>query len=340
MRLVSTRMTSDPDTIHPAALTRPRARWLEASIRATAEAAEALAALFDQASDGAVVVEPDLVRGEEADESLPDPSGYSRLRAYLPDDAALASRRETLESRVGLLRAFDLAPMDALEFRWVDEDDWANAWKRHYAVQRIGRTWVIKPEWQSYEPAPGDRVLELDPGMAFGTGLHPTTQTVLACLEDLDDIGDVSGRAILDLGTGSGILAVGAVRLGASPVHAWDVDPIAVTAAGHNARLNGVGDAIEVELATLGEPISATTPVPGRTPDAAYDGILANIVARVIAERASALADALRPGGWLVTSGIIADREAIATDALSAVGLTLVTRHERGDWVTIVWRRP
>jgi ribosomal protein L11 methyltransferase len=333
-------MTSDAGKAHPSSVPRARARWLEASIRATAEAAEALAALFDQASDGAVVVEPDLVRGEEADESLPDPSGYSRLRAYLPDDAALASRRETLESRVALLRAFELAPMDELEFRWVDEDDWANAWKRHYAVQRIGRTWVIKPEWQAYEPAPGDRILELDPGMAFGTGLHPTTQTVLTCLEDLDDAGEVAGRAVLDLGTGSGVLAVGAVRLGASPVHAWDVDPIAVTAAAHNAQLNGVGGSVEVELATLGEPIAATTPVPGRTPESAYDGILANIVARVIAERAPALAGALRQGGWLVTSGIIADREAIATDALVAAGLHQAARHERGDWVTIVWRRP
>jgi ribosomal protein L11 methyltransferase len=333
-------MTSDAGKAYLSSVPRPRARWLEASIRATAEAAEALAALFDQASDGAVVVEPDLVRGEEADESLLDPSGYSRLRAYLPDDAALASRRETLESRVALLRAFELAPMDELEFRWVDEDDWANAWKRHYAVQRIGRTWVIKPEWQAYEPAPGDRILELDPGMAFGTGLHPTTQSVLGCLEELDDAGEVAGRAILDLGTGSGILAVGAVRLGASPVHAWDVDPIAVTAAAHNAHLNGVGGSVEVELATLGEPIAATTPVPGRTPESAYDGILANIVARVIAERAPAIAGALRPGGWLVTSGIIADREAIATDALVAAGLHLEARHERGDWVTIVWRRP
>jgi ribosomal protein L11 methyltransferase len=333
-------MTIDAESGHPSTLSRPRARWLEASIRATAEAAEALAALFDQASGGAVVVEPDLVRGEEADESLPDPSGYSRLRAYLPDDAALASRRETLESRVGLLRAFDLAPMDELEFRWVDEDDWANAWKRHYAVQRVGRAWVIKPEWQAYDPAPGDRILELDPGMAFGTGLHPTTQTVLTCLEHLDDAGDVAGRAVLDLGTGSGILAVGAVRLGASPVHAWDVDPIAVTAAAHNARLNGVGECVEVELATLGDPIAATTPVPGHTPQSAYDGILANIVARVIAERATALAAALRPGGWLVTSGIIADRESIAADALIAAGLNQVARHERGDWVTLVWRRP
>jgi ribosomal protein L11 methyltransferase len=332
-------MTSDADAGHPKSPLRPRARWLEASIRATAEVAEALVALFDQASDGAVVVEPDLIHGAEADESFPDPLGYSRLRAYLPEDAALASRRETLETRVGLLRAFDLAPMDELEFRWVDEDDWANAWKRHYAVQRIGRRWVIKPEWQAYEPAPGDRILELDPGMAFGTGLHATTQTVLACLEDLDDVGDVAGRAILDLGTGSGILAVGAVLLGATPVHAWDVDPIAVTAAAHNAHLNRVGDSIEVELATLGGSIAATTRVPGRAPKSAYDGILANIVASVIAELATALATALRPGGWLVTSGIIADREAIATDALSEAGLTQVTRHERGDWVTIVWRR-
>ncbi len=319
---------------------RARARWLEASIRATAEAAEALAALLDQASEGAVVIEPDLVPGEEADESYPDPSGYSHLRAYLADDAGLASRRTTLETRVGLLRAFDLAPMGDLEFRWVDEEDWANAWKSHFAVQRIGRTWVIKPEWQAYEPGPGDRVLELDPGMAFGTGLHPTTQAVLTCLEDLGDAGHVAGRDVLDLGTGSGILAIAAVRLGAASVRAWDVDPIAVTAAAHNARLNGVGDAIVVALATLGDSVTGTTPVPGHVPVGTCDGILANIVARVIGERAPAIAAALRPGGWLVTSGVIADREAIATGALEAAGLVPESRHERGDWVTHVWRRP
>lgn len=324
----------------PAALVRPVARWLEVSIRATAEAAEAVAALFDQAAPGGVVIEPEIAPGVEADEGFADPTGFTRLCAYLPDDASLGALRDTLENRIGLLHAFDLAPMGDLEFRWLDEDDWANAWKQHYAVQRIGRTWVVKPQWQEYTALSGDHVLELDPGMAFGTGLHPTTQTVLICLEDLAENGDVVGQSLLDLGTGSGILAVGAVRLGARHVIAYDVDPIAVTAAGHNVLLNAVDRSITVELGTLGEALDGLTPVPGHAPLAVYDGIMANIVARVIGERAGPIANALRPGGWLITSGVIADREQIATDALTAAGLHLGVRHVRGDWVTHIWRRP
>jgi len=340
MRWASTAM-SDPVVPNPAAsLNRPRARWLEASIRATAEAAEAISALFEQAGQGGVVIEPEIVPGRDADEGTADPDGFTLLKTYLADDPGIDARREILESRISLLRAFDLAPMGELEWRWLDEDDWANAWKSHYAIQRLGRSWVIKPEWQEFTPEPGDIVLELDPGMAFGTGLHPTTQTVLVCLEELVGNGSLAGLDILDLGTGSGILAVGAARLGATSILALDVDRIAVTAAAHNARLNGVSEAITVEHGTIGEPLPGLDPVPGLQPIEAYDGVMANIVARVIGERASAIAQAIRHGGWLITSGIIVDRENEATDALVASGLDLVARHLRGDWVTQVWRRP
>jgi ribosomal protein L11 methyltransferase len=315
------------------------ARWLEVSIRATAEAAEAVSALFEQVGHGGVVIEPELAQGHSEDDAVPAPGGFAVLRTYLPEGAALEAQRARLERAIGVLRAFNLAPMDELQFRWLSEDDWASAWKRHYTVQRIGRRWVIKPQWQDYTPRPGDLVIELDPGMAFGTGLHPTTQLVLEALEDLAERGEVAGKALLDLGTGSGILAIGAARLGAASVLALDVDGVATSAAMRNVAANAVAGVVAVRQATLGAPVEGTVAVPGLSYQAAFDGILANIVTRVIAERAAPLAAALRPHGWLVASGIITDREAEATAALEAHGLSIERRRQRGDWVALECRR-
>jgi ribosomal protein L11 methyltransferase len=229
--------------------------------------------------------------------------------------------------------------MDDLQFRWLDEQDWANAWKQHYHPHRIGRRWVVAPSWQSYPPRPGDRVIKLDPGMAFGTGLHPTTQLVLECLERRGEVNEVAGRNLLDLGTGSGILAIGAAKLGAASVLALDVEDVAVEAAAENAAANGCAATVAVRRATLGAPVDGVTVVPGIDFRDAFDGVLANIVARVIAERAGAIAAALRPGGWLIASGIIAEREAEASDALAASRLPIEQRLVRGDWVTLQCRK-
>ncbi len=318
-------------------------RWLEVSIRATAEAAEALSALFERAGQGGVVIEPELRPGPDVDEVLPTPGAFAMLRTYLPEGQDLVPRRREIENSVGLLRAFDLAPMGDLTFRWIGEEDWANAWKQHYSVQRIGRRWVIKPRWQAFVPGAGDLVLDLDPGMAFGTGLHPTTQLVLECLETLGPAGGGAGRLagqdVLDLGTGSGILSLAAARLGAGSVLALDVDEVAVAAATENAAQNGLADVVSVRRATLGEPINGVVTVPGLDLVAAFDGAFANIVARVIAERAPALERALRPGAWLIASGIIAEREAEAAVPLAAQGFTTERRLQQGDWVTFLCRK-
>ncbi|HEU5317986.1 MAG TPA: 50S ribosomal protein L11 methyltransferase [Chloroflexota bacterium] len=315
-------------------------KWLELSIRASAEAAEALTPVFERAGHGGVVIEPEFApQKDETDELRPALGSYSRLRAYVPEGKETETRRKTVEDAVGLLRAFDLAPMGQLETRWIDEEDWANAWKRHYSVMRLGRRWVIKPQWQEYAPSPEDRIIEMDPGMAFGTGQHPTTQLVLEMLEWLDDAGEVAGRELLDLGTGSGVLAIAAVRAGAKRVLALDVEEVAARAAGENAARNGARERIEVRHATLGAPVDGVVPVPGIDREAAFDGAFANIVARVIAERAPALSRALRPGAWLLASGIIAEREHEATEALSAVGLGTERREQRGDWVALLCRR-
>ena len=326
------------DTCH-GQLPMPR-RWLEVSIRAAAEAAEALAALFERHGHGGVAIEPEVAQGRDADEVVPAAGAFSVLRTYLPDGGEVASRRQKIEEAVGILRAFELAPMDDLRFRWLDEEDWATAWKRHYQVQRIGRRWVVKPRWQAYAPRPDDVIIDLDPGMAFGTGLHPTTQLALECLEDLGEAGDVAGRALLDLGTGSGILAIGAAKLRAASVLALDVDEVAVEAAAQNAAANGCGGTVAVRRATLGEGVDGVAPVAGLALRETFDGVLANIVARVIAERAPDIAAALRPDGWLVAGGVIAAREAEAAAALEANDLCAERRRVRGDWVTLQYRKP
>ncbi|MDQ3700832.1 MAG: 50S ribosomal protein L11 methyltransferase [Chloroflexota bacterium] len=315
-------------------------RWLEVSIRATAEAAEALTALFQRAGHGGVVIEPELRPGAEVDEVEAAPGAFAVLRTYLPEGQDVAPRRKHIEDSVGILRAFDLAPMGELTFRWIGEEDWANAWKRHYSVQRIGRRWVIKPRWQAYTPGPDDLVLDLDPGMAFGTGLHPTTQLVLECLETLPQNDTrLAGQHLLDLGTGSGILSIAAARLGARSVLALDVDDVAVTATRENAAHNGVQGVITAQRATVGSSINGVVTIPGLDLVADFDGAFANIVARVIAERAPALARALRPGAWLLASGIIADRESEAAEPLAAHGFITERRLQRGDWVTLLCRR-
>src|SRR5688500_5089302 len=199
-------------------------KWLEVSIRASAEAVDALTPVFERAGHGGGVIEPEFApQKDETDELKPALGNFSRLRTYLPDTKDAETRRKTIEDAVGLLRAFELAPMGELDCRWIDEEDWANAWKRHYAVMRIGERWVIKPKWQEYAPLPRDRVIEMDPGMAFGTGQHPTTQLVLELIEALDAAGEVRGKEIVDLGTGSGVLAIAAALAGAKHVLAMDV---------------------------------------------------------------------------------------------------------------------
>jgi ribosomal protein L11 methyltransferase len=229
-----------------------------------------------------------------------------------------------------------------LESRQIAEEDWANAWKEHYHVLYLGHRTVIKPSWREYEPRADEVIVELDPGMAFGTGLHPTTRNCLIALEDSLRPGDT----VLDVGTGSGILAIAALKLGARQVLALDVSGVAVDAARENAATNGVADVMEVRLATLegagGEPF---LPLPEDIETlgaeiGVFDLVVANIIARVIGQLAPALVRAVRPGGTLIASGIIAERRAMAEEPLQAAGLSDIHELVEGDWITLVGTRP
>jgi ribosomal protein L11 methyltransferase len=250
--------------------------------------------------------------------------GYLPARDALAAEAGIAATRE----RLGHLTAFGLRPIGELEVRTVHEEDWATAWKQHFPVMRMGRRIVIRPTWREHEAAPDDVVVALDPGMAFGTGLHPSTRLCLAGLERWADEGLVRGASVLDVGSGSGILVVTAGLLGAARLRAIDTDPVATEATLENARRNGVS----VDAST------GTLPVGGGP----CDLVLANLVASVLVALADDLAAAVRPGdgspgsgGRLLASGIFVDRTDEVIESLMAAGMRVVERSQETDWVAL-----
>jgi len=210
--------------------------------------------------------------------------------------------------------------------RVIAEEDWANAWKRFFFPHRVGKRLVIVPSWRRRARGPDDLVIRLDPGMAFGTGLHPSTQLCLIAVEDLVEMGD----RLLDVGTGSGILAIAALRMGAGHVLGLDVEEVAVQAARANGEANGIGrDRFPLIVGSLGP----------NEHYGAFDGVFANIIARIIRELAPYLYESVRPNGWLVASGIIVEREEEVRTALAAAGFVEITRGQMGDWVALRARR-
>ena len=308
--------------------------WLELSIAADHEAVEAVSEILARAAPGGTSVEPAF---ELVDEGLSARVDFARpalVRAHLPlvDVAGVPGVRaavERAERDLGHLQAFGLRPIGDLEARLVQEADWANAWKAHFPVLRIGRRIVIRPTWRRHRREPGDIVLALDPGMAFGTGLHPTTRLCLAALESMADRGLLAeAPEVLDVGCGSGILSIAAARLGARRVLAVDVDPIAVEATRANARRNRLARRIRTR--------EGSSPS-GEGP---FDLVLANLIASVLIAIADGLVADLRPGGTLLASGIFENREADVTAAFRAHGLEIANRWTEGEWVALEARRP
>ncbi|MFN2272938.1 MAG: 50S ribosomal protein L11 methyltransferase [Anaerolineae bacterium] len=287
--------------------------WLEVSVPVDNEAAEAVAEVLSRYAYHGVVIET-------------GPEGWSTepvvVRAYLPADEHVRANRRRVEE--ALWHLGQIWPIPDPTFRPVAEADWEEAWKEQLRVLHIGQRVVIRPSWLDYTPASGDVVIDLDPGMAFGTGLHPTTQLCLEALEEMVQ----PGAEVLDLGTGSGILAIAAAKLGARSVKAVDNDPMAVKTARENAVTNNVQETVHVVEGSLEN-------VPGD-----YDLVVVNILARIIAEMLQeGLGTRVRPGGKLVAAGIIADQEVTVTEALEQKALTLVERRQKGDWVCLVIER-
>ena len=256
-----------------------------------------------------------------------DPNAAATLRAHVPalDEESIRGATEIVETALGHLRAFDLRPIGELRTRVVDEADWAEAWKEHFHVLSLGRRLVIKPSWLRHKRTGEEVVIDLDPGMAFGTGLHPTTRLCLQALEARADRGPL-GR-VLDVGCGSGILSIAAVKLGATRALGVDIDPIAIEATEANASHNRVGKRIRAREGSV------------PTDEGPFETVLANLIAGILMELAPHLADEVASGGTLIASGIFVDREGDVIAAFERRGLTIETRDAEGDWVALTMVR-
>jgi len=300
----------------------PRAgRWVELSVEADPEAVEAVSEILGRVAPGGVSVEPRFELVEDGLGARIDPTAPATVRAHVPalDEASIQRATEAVETALGHLQAFGLRPIGALRTRVVDEADWAEAWKQHFNVLSVGRRLVIKPSWLRHRRASAEVVIDLDPGMAFGTGLHPTTRLCLQALEDRADRGPL-GR-VLDVGCGSGILSIAAVKLGATRALGIDIDPIAIEATEANARHNRVGRRIRAREGSV------------PTEEGPFDTVLANLIAGILVELAPHLAAEVAPGGTLIASGVFIDREATTWTALQGAGFSLVRRWHESDWV-------
>lgn len=288
-------------------------------------AADLIGAVFDDLGLGGVVVETPA-RDPEADwgdDALPAPLHHAVI-GYLPVNDELPGRRRRLDDALGrLARRVPLA-LEIREGRIADED-WAESWKAFFFPEKVGRRLVVKPTWREYEPEPGQIVVEIDPGMAFGSGTHPTTRLCLALIEDYLRPGD----ALLDVGTGSGILLLAAARLGAGFMAGVDIDAVAVTVAAANLARNGVSpDCFRLRQGGIDQ-------APGRF----YQVIVANILSEVIVPMIPAAAGLLAPGGMLIASGIVAGNATAVAEALAGAGLVLIEQRCQDDWVALAARR-
>ena len=318
---------------------------LELAVECDPEAAEAVSELFNrfnggsydeeneagEAAGGGAVIE---ATGFDNDDDQLVPTAHRIVvKTFIKPGARGVEIRRAIEE--GLWRLSLLYPIPEAQIREVREEDWANAWKQFYKPLRIGKRVVLKPTWETWEEKPGDLIIHLDPGMAFGTGMHPTTRLCIAALEETVQPGD----RVLDVGTGSGVLAVVALRLGATSVLATDIDPLAVRVAHENAALNAVatGSGAPLEIRQGSVPAGVA---------GGFQVVVANILAEVLAKLFDGaydntpLAEPLAPGGHIILSGILADSAPLVEAAAQRHGLTLTGRLQEGDWVALVAQRP
>lgn len=303
--------------------------WVEVCARTTSQGADIVSELLMSCgAKGTQIIDradvPELNRlpgfGEIIDAQLAE-----RMPEEVQVKAWYASAGDALEAQNVIRRLTGNSQMDfgtlILSSSAVADEDWAENWKKYYKPMRVGKRLVIKPSWEEYAELPGDLLIHMDPGMAFGTGTHETTRL---CLEMIES--HYKGGAALDIGTGSGILAIALARLGSRSVLAVDIDPVAVKAANGNIALNGLSDTVRAVAGNLLDQAAGE-----------YAFITANILADVIIRLSEPLRSLMAPGASFLASGIIRDRAADVLAVYAKAGYHLVERREMGEWVAFLF---
>lgn len=296
-------------------------RWLEVSMTVDGELAEAISEVLDRFVSNGVVIESGVKYNDAEDEGTP--YGPVRIYGYLAIDEGIEERRQRLLEALYFLGRIQPLPEPA--FRTIEDEDWMAAWKKHYRPIQIGKRLLILPAWIERED-PGRVAVKIDPSMAFGTGTHPTTQLCLEMVEEYIR----PGLDVIDVGCGSGILSVAALKLGAGHALGVDIDNAAVISSRENAAANGVLDQLEVGIGSVSELLT------GQYSLRQAPLVLANILAPVIIRLFEAgLADLVAPGGILILSGILDSQAAEVLAAAEARGLKHLHTRQQGDWVAI-----
>ncbi|GAW93449.1 50S ribosomal protein L11 methyltransferase [Calderihabitans maritimus] len=308
-------------------------KWQEITVTTTEEAVEAVADLFHQVGAAGVVIEdPKAITRYIAEEKwdyyeLPRELLEAEnvvIKGYLPIDENLQQRLQQLRRKLEEMHSYFTNYLAEISLAEVRESDWENCWKRYYKPQKIGQRLVICPSWESYQPSGDEMVIRMDPGMAFGTGTHPTTAL---CIRALDKHLR-PGKTVFDVGTGSGILAIVAAKLGASRVLAIDLDPLAVKVAQANVARNGVNDVVKVVNGDLLTDVFEQA-----------DCIVANIVANAIITLAGQAYERLVTGGCFISSGIIKERLEEVRKTLQNAKFKIIEENTEGEWGALVARK-
>ncbi|MBM7569615.1 50S ribosomal protein L11 methyltransferase [Aquibacillus albus] len=310
-------------------------KWSEFCIHTTNEAIEPISNILHEAGASGVVIEDpnDLVKERDTflgeiyelnPQDYPDEGVY--IKAYLPVNSFLGETVDEIKQAINNLLLYDIdLGTNQITLSEVREEEWATAWKKYYKPVKISEKVTITPTWEDYEPVSTDEIIiELDPGMAFGTGTHPTTVLSIQALEQFISKGDT----VIDVGTGSGVLSIASVLLGAEKVHAFDLDEIAVKSTKMNAKLNNVEKSIQIRQNNLLDNVEMEA-----------DVIVANILAEIILRFEKDAYRCLKSGGIFITSGIIQAKKQQVKEGLIEAGFEILEMNQMEDWTSIIARK-
>ncbi|ART77339.1 50S ribosomal protein L11 methyltransferase [Sutcliffiella horikoshii] len=310
-------------------------KWSEISIHTTNEAVEPISHILHEAGASGVVIEDPFELTKEREDQFGEiyqlnPDDYPEegvvMKAYLPVNSFLGETVEGIKDAINNLLVYDIdLGLNNISISEVNEEEWATAWKKYYNPVKISEKFTIVPTWETYEPVSSDeKIIELDPGMAFGTGTHPTT---VLCIQAIERTVKPQDK-VIDVGTGSGVLSIAAAMLDAKEVLALDLDDVAVESAKLNIKLNKVHPTVTVKQNNLLKNVEG--PV---------DVVVANILAEVIVRFTDDVYRVLENGGTFISSGIISMKKQEVKDALIKSGFKIEETMMMEDWVAFIAKK-